>query len=54
MGSISESQRDEATVRAHLEAYMAAFIDTEQELIPEFEEIGVQCWLNEDSPADKR
>ena len=44
---------EESRVRAHLEAYMEAFLGTEQEFIREFEEAGVACWLNADR-SDKR
>lgn len=40
--------KDDAETRAHLEAYIAAFIDTKQEFIREFEEAGIEAWLNEE------
>jgi hypothetical protein len=40
--------RDDKETQAHLEAYMQAFLGTEAELVREFEEAGVECWLNED------
>jgi len=47
------STRDDPETRAHLEAYMQAFLGTEGEIIPEFEEAGIECWLNAER-ADKR
>ena len=44
---------EESRIRAHLEAYMAAFLGTEQESIREFEEAGQESWVNADR-ADKR
>ena len=41
---------EESKVRSHLEAYMAAFLESEQEYIREFEEAGVACWSNADRP----
>ena len=45
--------RNDAETRAHLEAYMQAFLGTEDECIQEFEAIGIECWPSEDR-ADKR
>jgi hypothetical protein len=45
--------KDDAAIRAHLEAYMQAFLGTEGEFVQEFEAAGVECWLNQDR-ADKR
>ena len=45
--------RDDPEIRAHLEAYIQAFLGTEAEYIREFEEVGVECWPNE-KPTDKR
>jgi hypothetical protein len=44
---------NEAEMEAHLLAYMAAFLATEQESIGEFEDVGVACWSKADR-ADKR
>jgi hypothetical protein len=46
-------EMSDAEMEAHLNAYMTAFLGTEQEFIREFEEVGVACWLNADRP-DKR
>ena len=44
----SRSTRDDPETRAHLEAYMQAFLQTEAEQIREFEEASVECWLDVD------
>lgn len=44
---------NEAEVAEHLEAYMSAFLGTEEEFIAEFEEAGIACWLDAER-ADKR
>jgi hypothetical protein len=45
--------RDDPETRAHLEAYIQAFLGTEAEYIREFEEVGVECWPNE-KPTNRR
>jgi len=36
--------RDDPAIKAHLEAYIAAFIGTEQEFMKEFEEASIEDW----------
>jgi hypothetical protein len=45
----SRSTRDDAATRAHLEAYMQAFLGTANELVPGIEEAAIEGLLNKES-----
>jgi hypothetical protein len=47
------STKDDAQTRAHLEAYMAAFMGTDAEVIEDFEKAGIEALIQATNPTKR-